>query len=210
MGGKRTGWPGCDVGLSAPQPLALARFVSAWSCDGPERSQHCAGAAWPTCWVTGRSCPVDMWKPSLESPVRASWLRCGRPATRKCNAAACGRGAATREGACPQCPQLLALPQPPRSRRARPGLRAQGEQRDGGRGPQGSQQVERPEAPADGGHQWPPQQMWHQVAVALSARALLGDGGAADGSLATIQKVLQAGSSCLLSELARTAAAGGL
>lgn len=111
---------------------------------------------------------------------------------------------------CLQCLQLLALPQPPCSRRAHPGLRAQGEQRDGWHGPQDSQQVEQPEAPADGGHQRPPRQMWHQVAVALSARPLLGDGGAADGSLAPIQKVLHAGSSCLLSELARTAAAGGL
>lgn len=111
---------------------------------------------------------------------------------------------------CLQCLQLLASPQPPRSRRAHPGLHTQGEQRDGWHGPQDSQQVEQPEAPADGGHRRPPQRVWRQVAVALSARPLLQDGGAADGSLATIQKVLQAGSSCLLSEVARTAAGGGL
>lgn len=154
-------------------------------------------------WVTGHFCSVNIWKLELKSPVCALWLRYGWVSHRKVQ-----HGCLWLLSAVPAAPRVAF--QLPRSRPAYPGFSTQCEQRDGWHGQQDSQQVQEPEAAVDGGSQRPPQRMWHQVAAALLAQPLLGDGGAADGSLATIQKVLQVGSSRLLNEVARTAAGGGL
>ena len=56
---------------------------------------------------------------------------------------------------------------------------------------QDTQQVGKPEAPLDGGSQWPLHSMLYRVAVILLAWALVEDWEVADGSPDSIEKVLE-------------------
>ena len=57
---------------------------------------------------------------------------------------------------------------------------------------QETQQVGKPEAPLDGGSQWPLHSMWYRVAVILLMWALVEDWEVMDGSPDSIEKVLEA------------------
>ena len=54
-----------------------------------------------------------------------------------------------------------------------------------------TQQVEEPEAPPDGGSQWPPYGMWYHVAMILSVWALMEDWEAVGSTLDSSENVLQ-------------------
>lgn len=57
----------------------------------------------------------------------------------------------------------------------------------------------------DGGSQWPPHNMWYQVAMVLLVWAPVEGWEAEDGSPTTLEKVLQAVRSCLPDTVAGTA-----
>ena len=71
---------------------------------------------------------------------------------------------------------------------------------------QDTQQVGKPEAPLDGGSQWPTDNMWYCVSATLVAWAPVEDWEAVDSSPDSAEKALKAVSSHLPMEAAWTAA----
>ena len=78
-------------------------------------------------------------------------------------------------------------------------------QRDNWHNGQDTQQVGEPEAPMDGGSQWPWHSMWYLMAMVLSVWALVEDREEAGRSLDSLEKVLQTASSHLPDKVARSA-----
>ena len=105
----------------------------------------------------------------------------------------------------PMVPRVFFLPLS--SSLAYPGLSEQCElddQRYNWCSGQDTQQVGEPEAPLDGGSQWPLYSRWYHVAAILSAGTLVEDWEVVDGLLASTEKALQAVSSLLLHRLPGT------